>query len=90
MLPDAKNNHVGGASSPATYDIRKEFYISFLYFYRKHYGFFKTEILKLLLFIRIIRKAFKRKNNFKLSFFVISGASMKHSLKHNQKIVEID
>lgn len=90
LLPDAKNLHYGGASSPASYDIRKEFYISFLYFYRKHYGFIKAEILKLLLFIRIIRKSLSRKDNLKLSFFVLSGAHMKYSLRHSQKIVELD
>lgn len=68
LIPEAKNIHYGGCSTPSSYEIRKEFYISFLYFYRKHYGFFKTEILKVLLFLRIVRKSLKRKNNFKLSF----------------------
>jgi len=90
LVPDAKNIHYGGGSTPGTYDIRKEFYISFLYFYRKHYGFLKTEVLKILLFLRIIRKSFKCKDNFKLSFFVLSGAHMKSSLRQKQKIVEID
>ena len=90
LVPEAKNIHYGGCSTPATYEIRKEFYISFLYFYRKHYGFLKTEILKVLLFLRIIRKTFKHKDNFKLSFFVLSGAHMKNSLRYKQKIIEID
>jgi len=90
LLPDAKNKHFGGASSPASYDIRKEFYISFLYFYRKHYGFIKTEVLRLLLFLRVVRKSLSRKDNFKLSFFILSGAHMKNSLRHKQKIIEAE
>ncbi|MFV1984306.1 MAG: glycosyltransferase family 2 protein [Thiohalomonadales bacterium] len=90
LVPDAKNIHLGGASTPKSYEIRKEFYISFLYFYRKHYGFLKAGILKLLLFLKIIRKSFKNSENFKLSFFVLSGAHMKNSIRHKQVIVEID
>lgn len=90
LVPEAKNIHYGGCSTPASYEIRKEFYISFLYFYRKHYGYIKTEILKILLFLRIVRKTFRVKDNFKLSFFVLSGAHLKNSLRHIQKIVEID
>lgn len=89
LVPEAKNIHYGGGSTPKTFEIRKEFYISFLYFYRKHYGYIKTEILKLLLFLRIIRKSFTNKDNFKLSFFVLSGAHMKNSIRNKQKIVEV-
>ena len=51
LVPEAKNVHAGGGSTPASLEIRKEFYISFLYFYRKHYGFVKTNFLNL--FIRM-------------------------------------
>jgi GT2 family glycosyltransferase len=86
LVPEARNIHKGGASTVPSMDIRKEFYISFLYFYRKHFGFFKQQILKLILTLRLLRKSLTTPENFKLCIFVASGAHLKHSLKHKQKI----
>ncbi len=86
LVPEAKNIHIGGASTTPSIDIRKEFYISFLYFYRKHFGYSKTFILKLILFIRMLRKSFKNNDNFKLAIFILKGSHLKHSLRHKQQI----
>ncbi|MDH5570979.1 MAG: glycosyltransferase family 2 protein [Gammaproteobacteria bacterium] len=85
IVPQAHNQHAGGGSTQRSYEIRREFFISYLYLYRKHYGFIKTQIIKLLLFIRQIKKVFKDPACGKLAFFIISGAHMKHSLRHRQK-----
>ena len=86
LVPEAKNIHKGGASTVPSMDIKKEFYISFLYFYRKHFGLFKQQILKLVLILRLLRRSFTNFENIKLCKFVASGAHFKHSLKHKQQI----
>lgn len=86
LVPEAKNIHKGGGSTVPSMDIRKEFYISFLYFYRKHFGFIKQQTLKLILTLRLLRKSITSLDNFKLCLFVASGAHMKYSLKHKQQI----
>lgn len=89
LVPDAKNTHKGGASTVPSLDIRKEFYISFLYFYRKHFGFVRQQILKLILLIRLLRKSLTNIENLRLAIFIASGANIKHSLRHKQKIQNI-
>ena len=88
LVPAARNTHIGGGSTVASFDIRKEFYISFLYFYRKHYGFLRPQLLKLILTLRLLRKSIFKPDDFRLALFVASGAHLKHSLKHKQKILE--
>lgn len=90
LVPDAHNLHYGGGSTPNTDAIREEFYISFLYFYRKHYGLFKTQLLKIILFIKIARKLPTSYTNLSLAFFILSGAHLKHSLRHKQQISNSD
>ena len=86
LVPAAKNIHKGGGSTVPSMDIRKEFYISFLYFYRKNFGFIKQQALKLILTLRLLRKSLNSLENLKLCIFVASGAHFKHSMKHKQQI----
>ena len=65
LVPEARNRHSGGASTVASLDIRKEFYISFLYFYRKHFGLARQQVLKLILTLRLLRKCFYRADNLR-------------------------
>ncbi len=90
IVPYAKNIHVGSGSTVKGLMIRKEFYISFLYLYRKHYGLFRTEILRLILLLRLFKKIFFNMDNFKLFIFVIFSANIGNSLRHKQKIMEIE
>ncbi len=87
LVPQARNYHLGSASTIKSLAIKKEFYISFLYLYRKHYGVINTLLIKIILSLRLIRKSLKDKDNFKLAIFVASGAHIKHSLRHIQKII---
>lgn len=86
LVPEAKNIHKGGGSTVPSMDIRKEFYISFLYFYRKNFGFIKQQALKLILCLRLFRKSLTSVDSLKLCIFVASGAHLKHSMKHKQQI----
>jgi GT2 family glycosyltransferase len=88
LIPEAKNTHFGGGSTTASLDIKKEFYISFLYFYRTHFGVLKTQALKFILIQRLLRKAFREPYNLQLITFILSGAHSKHSLKHRQPIID--
>lgn len=90
IVPDAKNIHIGSGSTERSLMIRKEFYISFLYLYRKHYGLFKTELLRLILLMRLFKKIFFNMDNFKLFTFVIFSANMVNSMRHKQKISEVE
>ncbi|MFH0734998.1 MAG: glycosyltransferase family 2 protein [bacterium] len=85
IIPQILIQHFGGKSTEKSLAIKKEFYISFLYFYRKHYGFIKTQLLKKYLFLKLIRK-FYLKDVLKLIGFILGGAHLKHSLRHKQKV----
>lgn len=88
LVPEAKNIHIGGGSTNNSLEIKKEFYISFLYFYRKHFGQVKTQTLKIILILRLLKKSIKDISNLKLALFIFGGAHLKHSLRHRQPIVD--
>lgn len=90
LVPEAQTQHFGGGSTTKSLDIDKEFYISFLYFYRKHYGFLSTQLLKAYLFMKLFRKSFKNAKYSKLAFFVLGGADLSNSLRHKQKVRSLD
>lgn len=90
LVPAAHNWHFGGGSTEKSLAIRQEFIISYLYFYRKHYGFVKTQLLKLLLLLRYTKKSIKTLSNIHIIFLILSGAHPKNSLRHRQSIKEIE
>ncbi len=83
IIPEVTVKHFGSKSTEKSIEIKKEFYISFLYFYKKHYGFIKTSLLKLYLVLKLTKKVFY-KDTLKLILFILSGAHLKHSLRHKQ------
>lgn len=85
LVPEAQTQHFGGGSTKKNLDIEKEFYISFLYFYRKNYGILRTQLLKVYLFLNLSRKFFKNAKYRKLLLFVLFGAHLADSLRHKQK-----
>lgn len=87
LVPQARNYHLGSASTKKSLAIKKEFYISFLYFYRKHYGVIDTFLIKIITSMRLLRKSTRDSDNLKLALFVMSGANLKYSLRHVQKII---
>jgi GT2 family glycosyltransferase len=89
LVPQARNYHLGSASTMKSLAIKKEFYISFLYFYRKHYGFLKYFLLKIFFTLKLLRRSLKDKDSFKLALFVAAGAHLKYSLRHIQKVVAL-
>jgi len=90
LVPEAKNSHIGGASTPQINAINQEFLISFFYFYEKHYGKFKTIVLRIIYAARYLRKSFKDPKKINLFWFILNGSHMKYSLRHVQKINNLD
>jgi len=88
LIPEAKNRHYEGGSTKRSMSITKEYYISFNYFYNKHYGVIKGLLIRVILFLKIVKKSFIDPANFKLSLFVLFSAHPKHSIRHRQKIVK--
>jgi len=86
VVPQAKNRHIGGASTSKNIDISKEFVISFLYLYRKHYGFLKTLFLQIFLLLRYLKKSTKNRANLQVVSLLLRGAHLKYSLRHKQAI----
>lgn len=88
LVPAAHNWHYGGGSTEKSLAIRQEFIISYLYFYRKHYGFVKTQLLKLFLLLRYTKKSISTPSNLRIVFLILSGAHSKQSLRHKQSVTE--
>ena len=85
-VPSAVISHLGGGSTERDINIEKEFYISLFYFLNKNYTFLPRTMIKLRYLIKELIKSFKMKSRFKIFFFLISGAKMRHSLRHKQKM----
>jgi len=86
FVPAAEFIHFGGGSTKRNINIEKEFYISFLYFLRKHYSFAEATFIRLFYAAKLIRKVLRGLDYMHLAFFVLCGANMRHSLKYKQKI----
>lgn len=86
LVPEAKNSHIGGASTTQSLAINQEFLISFFYFYEKHYGKIKTTILRLIYSLRYLKKSIVFPSKITLVIFILFGSHMRYSLRHQQKI----
>jgi len=88
LVPEARNTHAGGKSTPSTLSIKKEFYISFFYFYQKHYGLTKTVFIKFFTIFRMLTKTHRDVDNLKLASFIARKANIKSSLRYKQKTIQ--
>jgi GT2 family glycosyltransferase len=88
LVPAAHNWHFGGGSTERSLATHKEFLISYLYFYRKHYGFLKTQFLKLYMLLRYTRKTITDISNIHIVILILAGAHLRNSLRHKQAINE--
>jgi GT2 family glycosyltransferase len=85
LVPDVKFIHFSGKSSERSYEFEREFFISFLYFLRKHYSCFNYQFIKLYFVLKNLKKFYKGMKYLKLAFFILSGANIKYSLRNKQK-----
>lgn len=82
FVPDAQYIHFGGGSSDANLVMLKEYYISLMYFFRKHYSWFSYILLKLLYACKLIKKSLADKRYLPFVGFILSGAPLKDSLRY--------
>lgn len=87
FLPEAEIFHASGGSTTQSYDIEKEYYISYNFLLNKHFNILEKIILKSLLFFKLFRRIFKRKNGYKLFLFAIKGFDKNQSLRYKQKVI---
>lgn len=86
-VPQAEIMHIGGASSsqaemrPA---LQKEFYISFFRYLRLHHGWLYARVFRVVLGLKLLRRAFSGKAELALVVFVLRGAPEKESLRYRQ------
>lgn len=86
LVPEGRFIHHAGKSTTQSYDIKKEYYISLLYYHRKHASWLEYIFLKGVYFFKNFKKSWKHLDNLKLAFFVLGGAGLEHSLRHRQQM----
>jgi len=86
LVPRAQFKHHMGKSTIRNFPIELENYISLLYYHRKFNSYPSYLVLKLVYFLKNIRKVFRNLLYFKLAIYILLGAPLKYSLKHKQKL----
>lgn len=85
LIPAAELVHVGGGSSKDTTALKREFYISFFKFYRKHYGVWKTAVLKAICMNQFALRWLLKKDKAVWAFLIrwmLRGAPENESLRY--------
>ncbi len=85
-VPDAHFCHVGGGSMPMQLALRKEFYLSFLYYLRKHHGRFYVLGFRFFLLVKLLVRALRGRDSWTLWWFVVRGAPVSESLRYRQRM----
>ncbi|QOY51421.1 glycosyltransferase family 2 protein [Candidatus Sulfurimonas baltica] len=81
FLPEAQIFHHSGGSTTKSFEIEREYYISYNILINKHFNKPSVFILKLLLILKLFRRSFKRKNGLKLFLCVLNGCTKNLSLR---------
>ena len=82
FIPEARYIHFIGGSSSENLVMLKEYYISLMYFFRKHYSVVSYFFLKMLYTFKLLRKSLKNKRYLPFVRFILRGAPMKDSLRY--------
>ena len=86
FIPKAEVFHEAGGSTEKSFEIEREFYISYYHLLDKHFNLFERLLLKASLFVKLFFRIFKKKNGFKIFLAAIQGFSIKSSLRYQQKV----
>jgi GT2 family glycosyltransferase len=84
LIPSAKFTHHLSKSTTLNYKSEREFYISLMYYFRKHNNYINYLFLKKFYFLKLLRKFYKAGKYAHLAFFVLMGAPQKKSLRYEQ------
>ncbi|WP_027000722.1 glycosyltransferase family 2 protein [Eisenibacter elegans] len=90
-VPEAQYQHFVSQSSKdgtaqTNFALLRELYISHSYFWRKHHGYFWMRMMQLFWVFKIGRKFYKHRQYLSIAFFILGGAPLHKSLRHQQKI----
>ena len=88
FIPKAEVFHEAGGSTEKSFEIEREFYISYYHLLDKHFNLLEVFLLKIALFIKLFFRIFKKKNGLKMFLAMLKGFSKKNSLRYKQKIKE--
>lgn len=81
VVPAARVEHVGGGSTPRDPVYRREFYISFLHYFRKHHGAVALLAIRVLYALKLLRRVRRDPASRSLAWFVLRGAPPSASLR---------
>jgi len=84
FFPNTKFQHECGGSTEASFLIKIEPKLSYLYVIRKHHNFLKYSILKYYLLLSFLIKGLKNPRYFKLSWDIWSNKILQRSIKQLQ------
>lgn len=87
VLPEAKIYHKAGGSTKKCFEIKQEYYISYVLLLSKHFSFFSKILLFFALYLKLFRRCFRSKDDFRLFLLALKNFPLKYSLRHSQKII---
>ncbi len=85
FVPDAHFCHVGGGSSLQSPALRREFYLSFHYYLRKHHNRFYVIAFRFVLLGKLLVRVLRGRDPWNLFWFVARGAPERESLRFRQR-----
>jgi len=81
FLPDAEILHHSGGSTKKSFEIEREYYISYFILLKNHFSLVERIVLKTFLLFKLFRRTFTRKNGWKLFLCVLRGCPKTLSLR---------
>jgi len=82
FLPEAEILHHSGGSSTKSFEMEREYYISYHILLKKHFNTLEQVILRSLLLFKLFRRSFKRKYGVKLFWCALKACSKNQSLRN--------
>ena len=82
FIPKATIFHKGGGSAEQSYELMREYYLSYTYLIKKHFNPLTSSLLYILMVLKLLRRAFKRKHGWRLLKDALKGFSAKQSLRN--------
>lgn len=85
VVPDARIEHAGRGSTPRGDAYRREFFISFLYYLRKHHGTLGALCIRWFYVLKMLRRARRERDALSVAWFILKGAPAGESLRYHPR-----
>ena len=82
FIPDAEIFHYGGGSSNGSFEMEAEYYISYNILINEHFSKTGIFLLKTVLFFKLFRRIFKRKDGWRIFKFGLKNFPKASSLRY--------